>query len=301
MKTAKFLTAVFSAAAITALSVSCNKDNTTPGGGDPGTGETQTLTLSQSSIDVKAGESATVEITSGNGGYTVKTADAETATASVEGTTITVNGIKAGSTMITVMDAAKQAKPLQVKVTKSGTNAIPTDVLYDIEVFSSETGASYAPEWVDWQPTLTKNVKGTYIASILDIKNGATNASSYKSGAAVTEFMANPTIDEGVILLGGYIADGTSPDYDYSCPAVMITNNDDASHPGCKVVTVIASCLGGYLRWEDGKYVSRPGTAWYDPSDGSITLKDCSGELYWGGEPPLTWKFNYNRKYTPVK
>lgn len=113
--------------------------------------------------------------------------------------------------------------------------------------------------------------------------------------------MANPTIDEGVILLGGYIADGTSPDYGYSCPAVMITNNDDASHPGCKVVTVIASCLSGYLGWEDGKYVSRPGTAWYDPSDGSITLKDCYGELYWGGAKQLTWKFNYNRKYTPVK
>ncbi|MGN0190359.1 MAG: hypothetical protein ACI39U_01755 [Candidatus Cryptobacteroides sp.] len=299
MKKAKFLSVAFSVAAIATLFVSCNKEGT-GSGSESGTGETQTLTLSQSSVDVKVGESSTVEITSGNGGYTVKSADAETATASVEGSTITVNGIKAGSTMITVMDAAKQAKPLQVKVTKSGSNAIPTDVLYDIEVFSSETGASYAPGWTDWEPTLTSRVTGTFIASLLDINNGTMNASQYKNDDAVNEFMADPTIDEGVILLGGYIADGSSPDYGYSSPAVQITNNDDPSHPGCKVVTVIASCLGGYLGWEDGKYVSRPGTAWYDPSDGSITLKDCYGELYWGGAKQLTWKFNYNRKYTPA-
>lgn len=303
MKTAKFLTAVFSAAAITALSVSCNKDNTTPGGGDPGTGETQTLTLSQSSIDVKAGESATVEITSGNGGYTVKTADAETATASVEGTTIIVNGIKAGSTMITVMDAAKQAKPLQVKVTKSGSSAIHTDVLYDIEIFDSETGATYGNGW-SATAVLPTSVTNTYIASLLDIMNGTENASPYKNQDAVKEFMNQPNIDEGVILLEGYIDNKGTLDYGYSCPAVQITNNDDPSHPGCKVVTVIASCLAGYLGWEDGKYISRPGTAWYDPSDGSITLKDCYGELYWkgsGDEGDMTYKFTYNRKYTPAK
>ena len=104
-----------------------------------------------------------------------------------------------------------------------------------------------------------------------------------------------------MIFLGGYIADGDGADCGYSSPAVQITNNDDPAHPGCKVVNVIASCISGYLGWEDGKYFSRPGTAWYDPSDGSITLKDCYGELYWGGGKDLTWKFNYNRKYTPEK
>lgn len=297
MKIGKLIFAGLSMAAILSMA-SCKKEennSTNP------SGETKALTLASASVEVKAGETATVEITSGNGNYAVVPADKEIATAAVSGTTITVTGVKAGSTIITVSDGAKQAKPLQVKVTKSGSNAIPTDVTYSIEVFSTEKGASYAPDWVYWEPTLTSKVTGTFIASVLDVNNNTLNAANYGKQDAVKEFMADATITEDVIFLGGYIADGDGADCGYSSPAVQVTNNDDPAHPGCKVVNVIASCLSGYLGWEDGKYISRPGTAWYDPSDGSITLKDCYGELYWGGGKNLTWKFTYNRKYTPEK
>ncbi len=300
MKTSKLIMAAgLSLAAVLSLS-SCQKEDNNGSTGTP-SGETKSLTLSSSSVEVKAGETETVEITSGNGNYAVVPADKDIATATVSGTTITIAGVKAGSTIITVSDGAKQARPLQVKVTKSGANAIPTDVTYSIEVFSSETGASYAPSGVDWQPELTTKVTGTFIASVLDVNNNTLNAATYAKQDAVKEFIADATITEDVIFLGGYIADGDGADCGYSSPAVQITNNDDPAHPGCKVVNVIASCISGYLGWEDGKYISRPGTAWYDPSDGSITLKDCYGELYWGGGKNLTWKFNYNRKYTPEK
>ncbi len=291
---------VASAASLTLFS-SCQKDdNGTSGSSDGGKkGETVALTLASSSVDVKQGETATVEITSGNGGYTAVSADAATATASIEGNTITVSGVAAGSTIITIRDAAKQAKPLQVKVTKSGKNSIPTDITYDIEVFSNEKGYSYnSGGWNQWEPTLTSKVTGTCIASVLDIRNGADNAKGY-NGDAINEYINTFSPDEDVIFLGGYIADGTAPDTGYSAVAIQVTTNDDSAHAGCKIVTVLASAISGQLGWEDGKYYSRPGTAWYDPSDGSITLKDCEGGLYWGNS--LTWKFNLNRKYTPSK
>mgnify|MGYP004546825759 CR=1 FL=1 len=291
MKTSKLiLTAGLSMAAMLSLS-SCQKEDnnsTTP------SGETKVLTLASSSVEVKAGETATVEITSGNGDYDVVPADKGIATATVSGTTITVTGVKSGSTIITVSDGAKQAKPLQVKVTKSGSNPIPTDVLYTLEIFSNETG-----ELPYWKPSVgPKTISNTYIASVLDVKNNTMNAAQYAVQDAVKEFINDPTIGDDVIILGGYTGEGNTADYGYSSPAVLITNNDDAAHPGCKVVTVIATCLSGYLGWEDGKYISRPGTAWYDPSDGSITLENCYGELCWKDGQ---WKFTYNRKYTPVK
>ena len=301
MKTIRFILAAgLSMAAMLSLS-SCQKEENNSN--EP-SGETKPLTLASSSVEVKAGETATVEITSGNGGYNVVSASEETATATVSGTTITVSGVKAGSTIITVSDAAKQAKPLQVKVTKSGKNTIPTDVCYTIEVFDTEQGYSYnSGGWNQWEPTLTKKVENTYIASILDINNKTANAevfySNGKIGDAVQEYISTLNPDEDVILLGGYIADGDKPDYGYSSPAIQVTANDDAEHPGCKVVTVLSTCISGTLGWEDGKYYSRPGTGWYDPTDGSITLKDCEGGLYWGSS--LTWKIKLNRKYTPVK
>ncbi len=287
------------AAASLTLFSSCQKDNSNGGTDEGGKGEVKELTLTKSSVEVKAGETETVEITSGNGGYSLAVADEGLLNATVNDNIISIEGIKAGATMVTVRDAAGKAKPLQVKVTKSGKNAIPTDVTYDIEVFSSEEGYSYnSGGWHQWDPTLTSKVTGTNIASVLDINNNADNAKGYNNDA-VKEYISTFNPDEDVIFLGGYIADGKTADSGYSSVAVQVTNNDDSAHAGCKVVTVLASAISGALGWEDGKYYSRPGTAWYDPSDGSITLKDCEGGLYWGNS--LTWKFKLNRKYTPSK
>ena len=64
----------------------------------------QPLALSMSSVEIKVGESATVEITSGNGSYTVSSFAPSVATASLSGTTITIMGVAAGSAVVTVTD-----------------------------------------------------------------------------------------------------------------------------------------------------------------------------------------------------
>ena len=297
--TTKFIFAGAIMMAALLSSSSCKKDNPSDDGSTSINGEVVDLVLESASVTVGIGETVNVNITSGNGDYKVVPADAGVATATVSGQVITVTGVGAGTTVLTVSDKASKVKPLSVSVTKGGSNAIRTDVTYGIDVFSNETGASYAPSWTEWSPTLTSHVSGTFIATKRDIDNNAANALLYRTQDAVQEYIAGDGNDDDIIFLGGYIADGNAPDYGYSAVAVKLTGGDDASHPGCKVVTVLSSCLSGSLGWEDGKYVSRPGTAYYDPSDGSITLVNCYGELYWGGGNSLTWKFNLNRKYTP--
>lgn len=91
------------------------------------------LTLEKSSVSVEEGKTTTVNITKGNGGYTV-TSDAQAiATASVSGTTITVTGVAKGTANVTVKDKENKTATLAVTVTKEGdgggdfTSAITTD------------------------------------------------------------------------------------------------------------------------------------------------------------------------------
>ena len=76
----------------------------------------QPLALSMSSVEIKVGESATVEITSGNGSYTVGSSAPSVATASLSGTTITIIGVAAGSAVVTVKDSTT-GNSLDISVT----------------------------------------------------------------------------------------------------------------------------------------------------------------------------------------
>lgn len=248
------------------------------------------MVLSASSVNVGQGEDATVEITSGNGGYTVISADETVATATVAGTTVTIHGVKGGSTTISVKDAAKKAKPIAVKVSASGTNNINTSVMYTIDLLDTEKGQT---NW--WQPTLTKHVENTLICTKRDFTSGALNAASFDK-AMLTEFF-DLIEDDNVFVCGGYIADGTKPDYGYAAPALLLTDEDDPAHAGCKKMTVITSNLAAYCSW--GNYSSTGGTAFYDPADGSFTIVDAQGFLDWEGTADQKWKFTLNRKYTP--
>lgn len=62
------------------------------------------LKLEKTSVEVYAGENATVTIETGNGGYTVSSSSAMVATAEVSGTTVTITGVAKGSATITVTD-----------------------------------------------------------------------------------------------------------------------------------------------------------------------------------------------------
>jgi hypothetical protein len=82
------------------------------------------LTLDKTTVTVKAGETATVAITSGNGAYTLSNTSTETATAELTGTTITVSGKKAGETTLTIED--KSGKKATVKITVNPADYVPT-------------------------------------------------------------------------------------------------------------------------------------------------------------------------------
>lgn len=74
------------------------------------------LTLETNETGVIVGGTTTVKITEGNGDYKAVPADATIATADVSGTTITITGVKAGTTNITVTDKENKTSVLKVTV-----------------------------------------------------------------------------------------------------------------------------------------------------------------------------------------
>lgn len=279
-----------SAMLLSVAMISCDPSNNPDDGGKTDPSGNKDLVLSASSVNVGQGDDATVEITSGNGGYTVISADETVATATVAGTTVTIHGVKGGSTTISVKDAAKKAKPIAVKVSASGVNNINTSVMYTIDLLDTETGST---NW--WKPTLTKHVENTLICTKRDFTSGALNAASFDK-ATLTEFF-DLIEDDNVFVCGGYIGEGSKPDYGYAAPALLLTDEDDPAHVGCKKMTVITSNLAAYCSW--GNYSSTGGTAFYNPADGSFTILDAQGFLDWDGTADQKWKFTLNRKYTP--
>lgn len=276
--------------------ISCNNNNDPD---DPNKGKTDdggdntevvAMELSSSSVEVAQGEDVTVEIKAGNGGYVVISADETVATATVAGTTVTIHGVKGGSTTVSVKDKANKAKPIAVKVSASGVNNINTDVMYTINVLDTEKGQT---NW--WQPTLTREVKNTLICTKRDFTSGKLNSASFDTNT-LKEFF-DLIEDDNVFVCGGYIADGTKPDYGYAAPALLLTDKDDPAHAGCKVMTVITSNLAAYCSW--GNYSSTGGSAYYNLADGSFTIVDAQGFLDWEGSSNEKWYFTLNRTYTP--
>ena len=282
-----------SAIALTIGFASCNSNNNEgkEGGTTVDPESSVELVLSESSVSVNEGLTVTVEITQGNGGYTVKSANEEVAVAEVSGTTVSIKGVKAGSTTITVVDKAPKAKAISVQVVSAADNNINTDALYTITVFDNEEGYT---NW--WHPTLTKEAKNTLILTKRDWNNNKLSKSSF--GDCCGDYFALVD-DDNVFVCGGYLGEGTKPDYGYAAPALLLTNEDDPAHPGCKKVTVLTTNLAAALDWAG--YTSTPGTAYYDPTDGSFTLENCKGFLCWNGNGNEDWIFTLNRKYTPQK
>lgn len=74
------------------------------------------LTLEKSETSVDQGTTVTVKITQGNGDYKVNSASDAIATASISGDVITVSGVAAGETTVTVTDKDKKTATLKVTV-----------------------------------------------------------------------------------------------------------------------------------------------------------------------------------------
>ena len=76
----------------------------------------KTLTFDKKEIEVKATESAVVTIKSGVAPYTAEVKDKTIATATVEADKVTVKGVKAGTTTITVTDKDKKTGTISVTI-----------------------------------------------------------------------------------------------------------------------------------------------------------------------------------------
>ena len=75
------------------------------------------LTFSKNTVEVTAGESATVEVTSGSGNYSVKSSDPSVATATVSNGIVTVISVAGGTATITVTDTQSgQSATIEVTV-----------------------------------------------------------------------------------------------------------------------------------------------------------------------------------------
>ena len=301
MNTHTFLsikTMLLGLAVVAALSA-CDKktnDPDNPNGGD--NTEVKSLVIDPAEVEVIVNETATVNITSGNGDYTCISADATIAEATVTDEVITVKGLKAGSTVITVKDGQKKAVALKVTVTASGKNNINTKVKYTITSTSNEwshQGDSWGNTWANYKGP--KTYEGTSICTKRDFDNKANNYAAFDN-SDVKEFFANVD-DDNIFVCAGLGYDG-GLDYGHVSIACLLTDEDDAAHPGMKVLKVVASCISGYLGWEDGKYTSTPGTGYYNPSDGSFTILNSKGHLAWESNAK-PFDFCADRTYTPEK
>ena len=77
------------------------------------------LQLSENSIDMTTGEETTINITSGNGSYTVATNNSDVANAVIDGSSVTVTAITAGTATITVTDTQSgETATIEVTVTE---------------------------------------------------------------------------------------------------------------------------------------------------------------------------------------
>ena len=134
------------------------------------------LSLSSSSVSVETGSSTTVNITRGNGDYTVTSSAPAIATANVSNALITINGVAAGTAVVTVTDKGRKEATINVTVTE------PPVVAVDL-VLSEDA--------------LTVNLGGEGFVSI-DSGNGGYEATSSDTGIATASINDNYVIIKGV-------------------------------------------------------------------------------------------------------
>jgi hypothetical protein len=87
---------------------SCNKED-----------DEVALTLEKTTIELIVGESGTVKIATGNGGYVLTNSSAATATTVLSGSTISITGVKEGDATLTVKDKTGRTVVLTITVIPS--------------------------------------------------------------------------------------------------------------------------------------------------------------------------------------
>jgi len=101
------------------------------------------IKLDRTSVEMNEGQSVTVTIESGNGGYTAESSSESVATATVSGNTITIQGIKEGAATVRIKD--REDKLASVSVTVTNESDIPSDFRF---LWNGETiGLDEANNW----------------------------------------------------------------------------------------------------------------------------------------------------------
>lgn len=256
------------------------------------------IALSSTSVSVPVGAERTVEVIYANGEFSAVSAEPATASVSVAENVITISGVAAGTTVVTVTDAKGKTAEIAVTV-KAPSEGIPTDVLYDITLFEDDThfSSSYKPTFAE------RDVKGVYICSREDYLAKTSNTDVFYSAKDpwIVKNYFDKYTDDDILMLGGYIGSDKKANYGYLAIALRLTSEvvSEGEFAGCKVVKVLhsvpaASEASGLSWFKDNGYESQEGTGYFNPKDGSITLVNVKGKKE-------KKEFNIHRRYTPAE
>ena len=256
------------------------------------------IALSSTSVSVPVGAERTVEVIYANGEFSAVSAAPATASVSVAENVITISGVAAGTTVVTVTDAKGKTAEISVTV-KAPSEGIPTDVLYDITLFEDDThfSSSYKPTFAE------REVKDVYICSREDYLAKTSNTDVFYSAKDpwIVENYFKKYTDDDIIMMGGYIGSDKKANYAYLAIAIQPTSETvaEGEFAGCKVVRVLhsvpsASEASGLSWFKSNGYESHEGTAYFNPKDGSITIAPVQGKHD-------KKDFVIHRKYTPAE
>ena len=95
-----------------------------------GSGSGSSPTVNASELVIKEGEQETMEISTGSGNYSVESSDSEVASVALNGSSVTVNGLLPGNTIVTITDLTQQTTTnvlVMVKRVPIGEYIYPTD------------------------------------------------------------------------------------------------------------------------------------------------------------------------------
>jgi surface protein len=173
----------------------------------------QSLVISQNSVVVNLGSTTTVEITSGNGGYTVSVDKPTIATVTLSGTTITIKGVAKGTAKVTVKDKSGQTAEINVNVWDNLTLSQSSVGLYPGNSTTVEitNGSGHYSVSVDKPAVATASLSGSKItikgvnigSAVVTVTDTSTNQTAKINvtvSSAPTLVVSNSSVD---LIVGG--------------------------------------------------------------------------------------------------
>lgn len=148
---------------------------------------TTQLVVSPTSVSVKVGDTQSVTIKDGNGDYKVAVGDATIASATIDGSTIAIKGLKNGTTAVTVTDKGNQSTQIQVTVSDTAPAALAVDastVSVNIDATKTVTISGGTPAYTATSKDVaiaTATLSGTSV-TVKGIAEGSTTVTVKDAG-----------------------------------------------------------------------------------------------------------------------